>query len=73
MRGDARNVNDAAAATRYHGWTEFLARRENSANEVEIETCLPICELKGFKWPFGSHGNFRIVAARCIYQHGCRT
>src|SRR5215472_10481632 len=63
MTGNARDIDDAAASLRDHGGAEFLARQQDSANEIEIEIRLPGLLGNLFECALGTDGHFGIIAA----------
>ena len=70
MRGDAGDINNAAAAALAHGGAKLPGRQERSADEVEVEIGAPVRGIDFLKRILGSNGRGSGIAARGADEDG---
>ncbi len=63
MRGDACDIDDAAAPALAHGRAEFLRGQEGAADEVEVKIGTPVRWIDLFKRTLGGDGDGGVIAA----------
>lgn len=69
MRGDAGDVDDAAAPARTQARAKFLTRQHHAADEVEIEVCVPVLQRDLLERALGGDSDLRVVATGGVHEN----
>ena len=73
VRGDAGDVDDAAAPALAHRRAEFLTGQQHAAGEIEVEVRLPVGERDLLERALGGDGDLRGVASCGVHENRRRT